>query len=419
MSSFVSTVRRAYSNRNFLALNLADVLFLLGGNLWWSFQPLYVLALGASKEELGILVMFGLAAMLVPQIPGGILSDRLSKKKIILFGAALRLVPPIIFFLANNWVHLFPGVFINSIASIDIPAWNALLAESTSEETRGTAYSIYGSLTSISCMSTTIGGVIMDSIGVVSGTRICLLFNEALLLVYTTIICRFVKEQKTHLRGVSMNRRVAVFLDDLKNLPRKIEIVIISIGLCSFASGLCLSYMVVYATEVIGLTNTQWGMLETVVSLIATTLSTPAGFLSDRIGRKFCILTSMFIWAISIFLFINSSNFTLAFLARLLEGVGYGFGGLVTGFVGGSAWQSLIADSTPKHDLGKVMGLIGAFTIAFNSFAPFVSGYFYNRYSPTLPFQLNIVITMTSAVIVLLLLRDAKRKRNRNVASML
>jgi MFS family permease len=329
------------------------MIFMLGGNLWWTFQPLYILALGASKEELGILLMFGSAVMLFPQIPGGILSDRFGRKKVILAGAILRLIPPIVFILANNWILFFPGVLINSISMLDAPAWNALLVESTPRESRGTAYSVYRTLVSISGIFTTpLGGVLMDSIGIIPGTRICLLFNEALLLLYTLIIWKFLREVTDNKRGTRENHTNIHVIQGLRSVPRKIAVVIIVQGLCSFAAGLSTSYMVIYASEVIGLTKTEWGVLGTVVSLMATILSAPAGILSDRIGRRSCILTSQVLWVSSVFLFINSSSFGWVLLARILEGTGSGFGGLVVGFMGGPTWQALVADLTAEQDRG-------------------------------------------------------------------
>ena len=414
MSSFISRARRIYSNRNFRVLNLADMIFLLGGNLWWTFQPLYILALGASKEELGILMMFGSAMMLIPQIPGGILADRFGRKKVILCGAMLRLLPPIIFIFATNWVLFFPGIFINSIALMDNPAWNALLVESIPRESRGTAYSTYRTLISISGIFTTpLGGILMDSMGIILGTRLCLMFNEALLLIYALIIWRFIKETRNNKGEENANRRIVTVIRSLRNVPRKIGVVILALGLCSFASGLSMSYMVIYASEVIGLTKTEWGLLGTVVSLVATMLSAPAGLLTDRIGRRTCILASQVLWATSVFLFINSTSFGWVLLARLLEGIGSGLGGLVAGFMGGPTWQALVADLATEHELGRVMGLIGTLTVAFNTPAPFIGGYLYDTSSPMVPFQLNIMMTIVAMMIILVSLGGTSKQGKR------
>jgi len=242
---------------------------------------------------------------------------------------------------------------------------------------------------------------LMDSMGVIPGTRLCLASNEALLLLYTLIIWRFIKEAKDNDKGRSGNHTNANFIEGLGHVSKKITVVIIVQGLCSFAAGLSTSYMVIYASEVIGLSKTEWGVLGTIVSLLATVLSVPAGLLSDRIGRRSCILASQVLWASSVFLFINSTNFGWVLLARLFEGVGSGFGGLVVGFMGGPTWQALVADLTTRHDLGRVMGLIGTLTLTFSTPAPFIGGYLYDTFSPAFPLQLSAMASVAAILVML------------------
>jgi len=414
-SSFATTLRKILSNKNVGVFIVADVLFLLGGFLWWPFQPLYILELGASKEELGTLLMLSSAGMLLFQIPGGFLADRFGRKKIILCGATLRCIPPAIFALANHWILLVPGVFMNSLSIIDAPAWNALLVESLPRENRGAGYGVYRTLISMSGIFTTpLGGVLMDSMGVIEGTRLCLAFNEVMLVTHTLILLKFLADTKTGGKvedGVCERRGGrATVTQSLRVIPRRIWTLILVQGLVSFASGLSMSFTVVYANEVIGLSKTEWGVASTLLSLFSTTIATPTGFLADRVGRKPCILTSQVLSSISTLFFINSHNFGGVLFSRTLEGVASGFGGMVMGFMGGPAWQALIADFVPGRDRGKMMGLIGAMTGTISTPSAFVGGYLYESFSPALPFQLNIAIMVTAAVIFLLFLGEPKEK---------
>lgn len=84
MPSFPSTLRQLFSNRNFVVLTVSDVLFLAGATLWWPFQALYILKLGASKEILGMITMLQSASTLLFQLPGGILADRFGRKRVLI-----------------------------------------------------------------------------------------------------------------------------------------------------------------------------------------------------------------------------------------------------------------------------------------------------------------------------------------------
>jgi len=412
VASFVSTLRRIFSNRNVAVLIVADIVFMLGGNLWWTFQPLYILALGASKEVLGMLYMLQSVATLFFQIPGGILADRFGRRKLILCGAFIRCAPSIIYLLANDWAFFIPGMLLNAISSIDIPAWNALLVESLPLESRGAGYSLYRTLTSMSgIFMAPLGGMLMDTMGVVFGTRLCLMVNEVMMLIYTFIIWRFITETRKEGKAKTETpekRKDVTVVQRLKMMPRGIWILIVVGGISGFAIKLSASFTVVYATEFIRLSKTEWGLIVTLFSLISTSVTTPAGFLGDRIGRKICIITSQILSLVSTFFFINSRAFGGALFSRALEGVASGFGGLVMGEMGGPTWQALIADLVPSESRGSIMGLIGTIIGALGAPSPWIGGYLYENLSPVLPFQLNIALRMGAITVFALFLKEPR-----------
>lgn len=411
VSSFLSALRQILSNRNMMVLTIADVLFLFGGTLWWPFQSLYILELGASKEVLGILMMFQSVAMLLFQIPGGILADRLGRRRVIVLASFLKCVSPIIYILSDHWLLLIPGILMDSLASIDMPAWNALLADSLPPEVRGGGWGIYSALISIPGIFTApLGGFLIDVKGVLLGVRLCLVLNEVLLIFYALILWRFIVETRSDQVAEGDESREEGLIQGLKGLPRTVGILILVGGLTSFAVNLSFSFMVVYAVEVIGLTKTEWGFLNSLFRLVSTTLQIPSGFLADRIGRKSCILASHGLSLLSNLVFINSNNFKEALISRLIGGVCSGFGGMVWGTMGGPTWQALIADIVPPEKRGRVMGLIGTMTGALGTPAPWIGGYLYENFYPALPIQLNMAVQASAMVIFLLFLREPKEK---------
>lgn len=408
------TLRRIFSNRNVAVLTFSDILFFIGANLWWPFQPLYILAFGASKEELGILMTFSSAVMLAIQIPAGIMSDRIGRKEVILLGAVIRCITPVIFALANHWTLFFLAILINSVSNMDFPAWNALLIESLPIENRGAGHGVYRTLTSMpGIFMMPLGGFIMDSMGIIAGTRLCLVINEVMLIIYTLVLLKFLRETKSdgkERRDVHEDKERSTIVQALTSVPKPIWILALVGSLIIFATKLTMNFMVVYADEVIGITKTEWGIAGTVFSLLAASIATPSGFLADKVGRKTCILTSQVLTLISTLSFTYSRDFTWVLLSRVLGGVSSGFGGMVTGYIGGSIWLVLIADIVPREDRAKITALVATVTGAISTPSPLIGGYLYGNLSPQLPFQLNLAITAIAIVFLLFLLKEPKEK---------
>ena len=72
------------------------------------------------------------------------------------------------------------------------------------------------------------------------------------------------------------------------------------------------------------------------------------GILADKLSRKLTVLSSLFFWAIGMFLASNAFNYYLFLTGQLL--LGFGSGGFIP------VAQAIIADATPPNKRGKVYG---------------------------------------------------------------
>jgi len=117
-------------------------------------------------------------------------------------------------------------------------------------------------------------------------------------------------------------------------------------AIMTFGSSILGRFMSVYAVNVIGISNTEWGVVHSTSGLINVIARIPFGHLTDRYGRKKPIVISYFIRPIFLLLFIHSKSLphvlvaqSLITLARDLES---------------PAWQALVADLTPRTERGRV-----------------------------------------------------------------
>src|SRR2546423_9179473 len=149
--------------------------------------------------------------------------------------------------------------------------------------------------------------------------------------------------------------------------------------------GIILPILPVYAQR-FGAQGIGYGALVFVFSAMQFVATALLGRLSDRIGRRPILLTTMLFNAAGYVLFAFAPSYTALFLARV-----------ISGFASGniSAAQAYVADITPPAERARGMGILGApFGIGF-VLGPMIGGlagpYFGHLPPGLLPAGLSLV----------------------------
>jgi MFS family permease len=409
--SFIKLARETFSNRNIVVVTLSQALFMFTAFLWWPYRSLYIVELGGTKEQLGLLLMLETISGIVFQLPGGILADRLGRKKLLIVSSGIRMLSPLVFLYSAGWIHTAPGFILSSAGMLGMPAMNALVAESIPPEKRGSGIAMYRTVTSMPMIITSLmGGVIMDYFGVIQGCRYILIASAAVSLFSIVIRWRYIEEtlEPTGARRRPEGPKKGV-LQGLGSMPKDVWILAGVASISAFAMRLMMSFMVVYSIEVVGLTTTQWGLIGTVASLITTLLTTPSGMMGDRIGRKPVIVTSRILASFSNVGYTFSQGFWHIAAVRGLGATANGLGGAMWGPMGGPVWQALVADLTPPEERARMMGLMGTMSSLASTPASWAGGYMYDNISPALPFRVSFVIDMIGTALFIALYKEKKQ----------
>jgi MFS family permease len=117
------------------------------------------------------------------------------------------------------------------------------------------------------------------------------------------------------------------------------------------ANGVASPYWVVYATEIIGLSKIQWGIILLYESILKVLLTIPGGIISDRVGRTKTLLFATLVGLISLPRLILVHDFTGVLFIRL--------GAAISGAMFMPASTALLADYVPREMRGRVMAAIG------------------------------------------------------------
>ncbi len=162
------------------------------------------------------------------------------------------------------------------------------------------------------------------------------------------------------------------------------------------------SMLPLYAAYYLHLTPTQIGMLFTVSGIIVFTMIIPAGYLMDRVGRKWCTVPSTAIPGIVFVLIPMTRSFTqLAILIGVI--------GLAQGLSSGSLATSTY-DVAPAHARGRLQALRRTIAELGSGVAPLIGGYMANAYNPGVPFLIYAPLLILSATLLAVVGKETLRR---------
>lgn len=413
-----SILRQVFSNRNVLAISTTNMLYQIFNGLWQLWWTLYLIdELNTPIIIVGFLATIQSGSSILFQLPGGILADRIGRKKVIIFGTGLRVIAPIFLFTARSWQWVVPGVILNATTSIYMPAFNALIAESLPKERRGTAFGAYRMMTSIpGIFMPVVSGYYLEVMGVAKGVRIGLMMFSGAALIATVVRAIFLEEtfdpQARRTEASKEKSRSdglwATFKRQHKTVYAMLGVAIIS----RFAMNMTWTFLSYYAVDVVNLTPTQYGMLQSVATLISTPLFLVSGMIADRFGRMPCILLARGLGPFDSLSLLLIKDYNQLLAAYSVIGVAGGLGGgriRGGGYMGGPAWQALITDIVPQADRGKVLGLMGTITGIASLPGPAIGGYLYES-NPNTLLALGAGLEALVIPMILLFVKEPKKE---------
>lgn len=367
--------------RNIVVLLVALVLLGLGEELWVSFVPKYLEALGA-----GVFIWSAYRALkdvldAVYQYPGGVLADRLGRRRALVLFNLLAIVGYVLYLVSRHPLLFLAGtLFVAAWSSMSLPATFAVIGDSLERSRRAIGFSVQSILKRVPIVvAPVIGGWLLERLGVVEGFRVGLVLTIVLALAALLFQQRFYVDTR-----LSAPLPAAGVLSTFRRLRPGLKRLLVSDILARFAEGMPAALIVIYATTNLGASVALFGLLRGVQMLTAILLYIPAGKLAERWGQApFIALTFGFfalfpltfalyalfpVWNVTTFLFI-------AFITAGLREIGE------------PARKGMIVDLAGEDRRGEVVGvyyLVRGLTVAV---APLFGGWLWT-FAPALTFAM-------------------------------
>ena len=395
-----------------LVVSITEFIHDSGGHLTRSFWSLYVLSLGGSLGTLALLSAIQGLCSLVFQPVCGYLSDRIGRKKPTVIGGFIVAIGPFLNAFASHWTGLIPGQI---IGTIDGGLWSvrqALFADSAEPERRGVGFASFFTIMQIgSIFMPVIGGILLDMEGMILGMRIGLIYAGSAKVIQSLLNAKFLTESVEANRKIEKPQKLKSkeakkinFKSPIKDFfqpiyaNKMLQVMVVGSAAGSFSMGLLRDFTVIYAVKYIGVSKTEWGIVQSAAGWVNLLTRIPFGRLTDKYGRRKFILISYFTRPVFSAFFVHSQSFPHVLASQSLS--------TLSTNVQSPAWQALMTDLTPAEERGRVYASFGMLRRAFNAFSPTIGALLWENYGPVWTFYTSILLRMVVAFFFYLSLKE-------------
>ena len=305
--------------------------------------PLYARDFGASNIQIGAVIAGFALTRTAFNIPAGIFAGRVGSKKSMLLGLIFVGVTSAVIGLARNYeIILLARTSAGVGSAFYVTSSVTYMAELTSTGKRGRSMSIYDGVGMVgSSIGPAIGGVL-----VYWGGRNLPFLAYACFLFAAAAIVQLLLPEATQ----RPQRQFPNYLDVKRTYGDKS---FLSVNTATFMYSFVLTSMQftiipLFAVGNVGLNSLQIGGLFTVLSVAELATFIPIGSLSDRVGRKPFMISSLIVSSVVLILMSRTSTPIGFSLAMGFLGFGSGLAGPM------DAW---ISDLAPVDKLSVAIGL--------------------------------------------------------------
>ena len=314
----------------------------LGEELWKKFLPKYLEALGAGAFVVGL---FGTTEDFfdaVYQYPGGWLADRAGRRRAFLVFIAVACVGYAAYLLSPSWPWAFVGLaFAMAWHSMASPAVFAVIGDALPREKRAMGFTLQSILKRVPMViSPLIGGMLIARMGVTRGVRIGLAATLVLAALTALLVLAINVPVKAgdavNIRGVWRS-----FHHALKRL-------LISDIFIRTCEGMADIFVILYATNVLGISIAQYGVLVAIQITTSILVYIPAARIADRVGRKPFVIATFVCFSLYPVAVVMSSGFASLVIAFVIGGFRE---------IGESSRKAMIVDFAREDLRARTVGL--------------------------------------------------------------
>jgi len=329
--------------------------------------PLYASSLGANDAIIGLISAISPLAGILLSFPVGVISDRLGRRRMLLFAGGVFLIAPLLYLIIADPLMLIPVRFFHGMATAILgPVVSAIIAERFSK-TKGERIGQYSSATLYGrTFAPLVGGFLISFFAITPGL---FRYQSVYLAAFFVglIICALIFRIPGDEKGIDVSLNLDMFVNSLQIFwadSRLRATAYVDMGVY-FIFGAFETFFPVYLVSQ-GFEAYLIGIFFA-VQVLSIALTKPFfGKMADKQDPRYQIIFGLLQIGLSVFLIPFSSTIILLFILTLASGLGMSLSTVAT--------TKYIADIAQKEEMGASMGALSSIMDIGHSSGPFVTG---------------------------------------------
>ncbi len=349
------------------------------------YLSVYIVALGATATQLGLVNSIGMAAAGIASPFLGTLMDRVGVKRVYLLTIVMLCLAYLTYSIAQSWIIIiFAMVAFWLGNSPSMQACGVICANSLINEERATGMALCetASMGVLGIIAPMVGALLVTAFGGINVSGIRPIFYIALaanIATFFLIVFQLSDRRWGSAAGVSPN-----FFKGLNEVFRKgqnLKRWILISSITSLPMGMVMPFRQVFANEIKGADQYILGIMVTASGLVPIVLGIFMGRLADRIGRKKLMYLSIpFIWLSNLIL-IWAPNTGWLVVAGALQGFF---------MLSGLPERAMSRELVPPEQMGRWLGILEFCKMIFAAGSVYLAGVVWDHIGPHYVFLIII-----------------------------
>jgi len=371
-------------NRDLKLIFASNFVGAFGDGLYSYLLPYYIKEnLKANPVEVGLLYAVTGLVSAITLFFAGMVADRYDRKKIIIAGWIAWVPVPIIFSLAENWFHMFPGMLLWGFW-LGGPTTTAYIVTSADKNKLTLTFTVISSSWSLGYIfSPALGGYLAATVGMRTVFYIAFIFYTLASLILFWISSQHVTVDKQQSAKDNFS---------FWNLVRTRKLAAISVffAFTMFTLMMFRPFIPQFLADNYHYGDFEIGLLGSASFLGSAVLGIIVGRIGDRWKKVYALATSIVLCTLSLALLLASGNFYVLTITFFLIGASY---------ITWSLMNAIIGPLAPEAIRARWVSIPQTVSMFSSFFAPYIGGIIYGI-SPYLLFTIATILLILIALMI-------------------